>query len=138
MTVLGLLTLLLGLAYAVLGGIFLFFGVAAQKRLEGDPAGGLGFLLELIAGFVAVVGVAFLVQGVLGVAGGLGLLFRKPWGRIPTFLLAVLALLWGVLCYATYGLDVTGIVIGSVQVLYGIFAVVTLFKSGAPAPGGVS
>jgi hypothetical protein len=42
MNVLGLLTLLLGLASAVLGGVCTFSGVATQKRLEGDPAGGLG------------------------------------------------------------------------------------------------
>jgi hypothetical protein len=42
-----------------------------------------------------------------------------------------------VLWYVVYGVDATGIALGSVQVLYGILAVVILFKNGAPVPGGV-
>jgi hypothetical protein len=135
LTVLGWLTLLLGLAYGVLGVIFTFTGTTAQRQLQGDPAGGLGFLLEVVAGFVSIIGVAFLLQGLLGVLAGLGCLLGKPWGRIPTYLLAVLAILWGVVCYIAYGFDAIGLTVGTVQVLYGILAFVLLNQRGTAASG---
>src|SRR4051794_15167412 len=56
----GLITLLLGAAYSLTGGYLAVVGATAVKDLENDPAGGLGFLLQFLAGFVAVVGVVFL------------------------------------------------------------------------------
>jgi len=52
LTVVGVLTLLLSAAYAVVGGFFAVSGAVMVKQLEDDPAGGFGFLLQLLAGFV--------------------------------------------------------------------------------------
>jgi len=63
-TAVGLLTVLVGAAYLLTGAYLVVAGTAVVKQLEDDPAGGLGFLLQFIAGFLAVVGVVFLLQGV--------------------------------------------------------------------------
>src|SRR5688500_13769788 len=96
-TIVGLITLLVGGAYAALGGGFLFTGAAAVRELQGDPAGGLGPVLQVLAGFLAVIGVAFLFSGVLGVSAGLGVLMRRQWGRLLAFLVAAVAGVWGLL-----------------------------------------
>src|ERR1700730_5571553 len=101
-TIIGLLALLFGIGDAALGSNFIFGGAADEKRLEHDPAGGFAFLLQILAGLVIVVGVAFLLTGVLGMVAGLGVLWRKPWGRILTFLAAVLAVLWGLASLSFY------------------------------------
>src|SRR4051812_8203704 len=90
-TFVGVLTLLAGAAYAVLGGTLAFAGGHAVADLRDDDAGGMGFLLRFVAGLVTAVGVALLVQGALGVLGGLGVLLRKPWGRAVALVVAVLA-----------------------------------------------
>jgi hypothetical protein len=126
--VIGLITLLVGVAYAVLGGDALVVGTAAERRLENDPAGGLGFLLQIVAGFVIVIGVAFLLQGLLGMLAGLGVLWYKPWGRVMTFILAVLAILWGLASLSFYDRGVIYIAFGGAQILYGILAFAILNK----------
>jgi hypothetical protein len=136
-TVIGLLTLLLGGAYATLGGCFVFVGLAGVARLEDDPAGGFGPILQILAGFVAVVGVALLLQGVPGMLAGLGVLFRKQWGRRLTLILAVLAFLWGL---ASLGVSQTApyIAFGVTQILYSGLAFVILIRNSAEfsRPGG--
>jgi hypothetical protein len=78
-----------------------------------------------------VIGVAFLLQGVLGMLAGLGVLWHKPWGRIMTFVVAVLAILWGLASLGFYDQGAIYIAFGAAQLLYGILAFVILIKSGA-------
>jgi hypothetical protein len=129
-TVIGVTTMLLGGAYAALGGSLLFDGAAAIMSLEDDAAGGYAPLLQVVVGFVAVVGVALLVQGAIGLLAGLGVVMRRPWGRALTFLLAILAVLWGLL-FVSANQEPIDLALGAAQILYGILAFVVLIKDGA-------
>ncbi len=131
-TIVGLLTLLFGLAYAGLGGSLVFAGADLAKRMEGgNAAGGFGWLLKLMAEVGVVIGIAFLVSGVLGILAGLGTLSRQQWGRILTFITAALAMLLGLLSLSAYDEGAVEAVLGAVQLLYGILAFVILIKNGA-------
>jgi len=77
-TVLGVITLLLGGAAVALGG----FGVVAWLTT-----------LAPWRGAFLVAGVPALLLGVLALVAGLGALLRKQWGRILTLVLAGLSLL---------------------------------------------
>jgi hypothetical protein len=128
--VVGLVTLLMGVGYAVLGGGLLLAGTDLSARLEGDPAGGMGPLLQIIGGFMAVIGAAFLVQGVAGLFAGGGVLSSRPWGRGLALVFAVLAVLWGLAFLGLSRGDATLIALGAVQLLYGVFALASLLKGG--------
>jgi hypothetical protein len=114
-TAVGLITLLLGTAYTLTGGYLAVSGAVAVKQLENDPTGGVGFLLQFLAGFVAVVGVVFLLQGVPGVLAGVGVLMRKTWGRILTFVFAAVAILWGLIFVAISKGDAVMLALGAAQ-----------------------
>ena len=79
-----------------------------------------------------VIGVAFVPQGILEMLAGSGVLWRKQWGRILTFIVAVLAILWGVASLGAYTQDANGnaffIAFGAIQILYGILAFVVLIQ----------
>jgi hypothetical protein len=135
-TVIGLLTVLWGGAYAALGGSLVFAAAAASERLGAeDQAGGLAevdrWLTSFFAGLATAVGVVLLVQGVLGVLAGSGVLWRKPWGRILAFVVAALALLWGLLFLGGHDRGPTSLALGAAQVLYGAVAFVVLIRNGA-------
>jgi hypothetical protein len=88
----------------------------------------------MFAGLMTVIGVASLLQGVVGMLAGLGVLWRKQWGRIVTFILAVLAILWGLLFMGgsfeggAFEQGATYIALGAAQLLYGILAFVILIQ----------
>lgn len=132
-TALGLITLLWGGAHAAWGGWIIFAGADLGVRMQDDAAaGGVAYLLRLLADFMIVVGVAVLLQGVLGMLAGWGDLLRKQWGRILTFVTAVLAILWGLLFLSGFQRNVDSeIALGAAEVLYGVLAVVILVMNGA-------
>src|SRR6476469_10138103 len=72
-TILGLLTLLVGGGYLAMGGVLVWSGAAMAT----DAAGGWGPLLQVFAGLSVVLAVPFLLQGVLGLLAGGGVLLRK-------------------------------------------------------------
>jgi hypothetical protein len=125
----GVLGLLAGAAYAITGGWLAFAGAASAYQFEGDPVGGLGPLLQIIAGFVAAVGVALLLQGVLALAAGVGVLRRRPWGRVLGLCAAALAVLWGLLF--VIALDGGAYrALGAAQIAFGVFAGAVLIREG--------
>jgi hypothetical protein len=137
-TVIGLITLLCGGGYAVLGGSFILGG--AGWLVQPDPAMGpvLGTWLTFLAAVLGMVGVLFLLFGVLVLLAALGVLWRKQWGRILTYIVAVLAILLGLLCLI--GIqdvvhDAIVLALGVAQVLYGILAVVILSMKRADFSG---
>jgi hypothetical protein len=83
-----------------------------------------------------VAGVVFLMQGVAGMLAGSGVLLRRQWGRIVTFILAVPTILWGSLCLLVSwggpdeGWSVFHAACGTALILYGIFALIILIKNG--------
>jgi hypothetical protein len=131
-TALGVITLLLGGAYAAFGG-WAILGGASWFALppSQEPMTQVVALGGIVPAFVIVFGAAFLLLGVLVLLAGVGLLWRKQWGRVLTFLLAVAAILLG-LAWALGGdQDARDVALGATQVLYGILAFVILIQKGA-------
>ena len=86
-----------------------------------------------------VIGVVFLVLGVTGMLAGLGVLWRKPWGRILAFILTVPAIVVGLLSLSAYKQEAAGnatlIAFGATEILYGVLTLVILIKNGELSPG---
>src|SRR5205823_6038459 len=95
---------------------------------DDDAAQGWAPVLRVISGVVAMVGVLFVLPGMLGVAGGLGVLFKKQWGRVLTFLVAAVAILSGVAVVAVSDVDVSSTTLGAAQIVYGVAAFVVLIR----------
>jgi len=128
-TIVGFATLLLGIGYTILGTDFIYSGVHAAQTLPVDDATqGWAPLLAFVSGIVALIGVLFVAPGVLGIAAGAGVLFRKPWGRVLTLLVAAVAILWGVAFIALSDHGSTLIALGVAQILYGVAAVVVMVR----------
>jgi hypothetical protein len=128
-TVIGLITLLCGVGYLALGGDLIYGG--ASWFVHPDPAVGpiLGTWLTLGASVLIVVGVLFLLLGAVVLLAAVGVLWRKQWGRILTFMVAVPAILLGLLCLSGVRdvvQDATVLAIAVTQILYGILALVVL------------
>jgi hypothetical protein len=131
-TGIGLITVLWGGAHAIMGGMLVFASTTWDKDIPpDDPVGGFAFLLQIVAALATAIGIAFLVQGVLGVAAGWGVVLRKQWARIVTLVLAGLFILWGLLALSAYEQGVSNIAFGGAQVLYGIVALFILIKDRA-------
>jgi hypothetical protein len=85
----------------------------------------------IVPAFIIVFGAAFLLLGILVLLAGVGLLWRKQWGRVLTFILAVVAILLG-LAWALGGdQGARDVPLGATQILYGILALVILIQKGA-------
>jgi hypothetical protein len=137
-TVIGLITLLCGGGYAALGGNFILGGAAWFVQPDPDMGVVLGAWLTLGAAFLVVVGVLFLLFSSVVLLAALGVLWRKQWGRILTFIVAVLAILLGLLCLGGVQdviQDATVLALGVAQVLYGILALVILSMKRADFSG---
>jgi hypothetical protein len=140
-TVIGLFTMLWGASYAALGGSVIFGATAMMAEHPGDHTGGLAdvdhWVASMFAGLTTVIGFALLLQGSVGILAGLGVLWRKQWGRIGTFILAALAILWGLLFMGgafeggAFEHGISYIALGAAQLLYGILAFVILIQKGA-------
>jgi hypothetical protein len=140
-TAIGLFTMFWGGSYVALGGSFILGATAMITKHPGDDRGGLAdvdhWVASIFARLATVIGALLLLQGVVGILAGLGVLWRKQWGRIVTFILAILAILWGLLFISgafegcSFEQGPTNIVVGGVQLLYGILALVILIQRGA-------
>jgi hypothetical protein len=132
---------LVGLTTILWGGAHIALGVFCH--LPGDLWQGSanGFApIHWIAGdaYDNNVNIAFGLQGILGMLAGSGVLLRLHWGRILTFIVAIVAILWAldsVDAYKhqddDYQWKTALIPFAAAQVLYGILAVVILIKNGA-------
>jgi hypothetical protein len=133
-TVIGLFTLLCGGGYAIFGGYLIFAVVGWFGRPDADPLKQMmAPLVFLAAPFLVGVGVLFVLLGVLVLLAALGVLGRKQWGRSLTFLVAVLAILLGLLWLSGVEdvlQDAIDLALGVTQVLYGILALVILSMKG--------
>jgi hypothetical protein len=128
---LGLATVILGAMYALVGATLLYAGVHALGQLPGDEQqSGWAPVLAAVMGFVVVFGVALLVQGVPQVVAGMGVMLRRPWARVLTLVMAVPTALWGIVLLATGNSTASTIVLGVVQVAYGVLAWAALMSYG--------
>jgi hypothetical protein len=123
-SLIGLMTLLWGGVHAALGASFLLVWTDLLP-LDTDLSDRI--TIQRGVAYLALFGVLFLVLGILAVAGALGLFSRKPWGRILTLIVAVLAISSGLCLDAvvppTSGVrDATDISFAVAQVVYGILA----------------
>jgi len=133
-TVLGLLTLLLGISYASLGGWMMMAGTGWFMEHDPDPGKQLGAWFGLGAALIIVIGIPFAMLGIVVVLAALGVLLRKSWGRMLTFAVAGMAILLGLLWISGVEdvlQDSTDIAIGACQILFGILALVILITKGA-------
>lgn len=89
--ILGSLMLLCGLCYS---GIGLMAGAGAAGG--GGPPGFPG-LMGMAAGILIVVALLILIFGALYLAGGIGVVQRRNWGRIMTLVMAGFSGLFGIL-----------------------------------------
>jgi hypothetical protein len=133
-TIIGLLTLGLGILYTG-AGASLLFGAAA---IANDPAGGWWPMLQPLAGLLSIVGIVLLVQGILTGIAGVGVMQYQRWALVLTLILAVPTILWGVLLLTSEELDVSSVAIGVGQIVYGIAAIGILStRGGAFSPTAV-
>jgi hypothetical protein len=133
-TVIGLLTLVCGGGYATLGGSFILAGTGWFEQADPDPWKQIGALFGILPVLLVVIGVPFLVFGILLVLAALGVLWRKQWGRIVTIIAAVPVILLGLLWLSgvqDVRWDITELALGVAQVLYGILALVILIRKTA-------
>jgi hypothetical protein len=124
-TALGLITLLWGGGYAALGGRLILAGVGWFVQPDPDLWKHIGAWFGLGAALLVVVGILLLLLGILVLLAALGVLWRKQWGLILTFLGALLAILLGLLWLSGVEdvlQDATDLALGITQVLYGILA----------------
>jgi hypothetical protein len=130
-TVLGLVTLLVGAGYGAFACSAIFAGADWFVHPSKEPMVQVVALGGIVPGLIVLFGMAFLPLGVLGLCAGVGVLWRKQWGRVLTFILAVVAILLGLLWLGGSELEPTDIAIGAGQLLYGVLALVILFTYGA-------
>ena len=130
-TVVGLATLLWGGAYAALGGQFIWAGASWAERAGDDPWGPLATFFGLLPALVIAVGVASLLLGLVGLLAGVGLLLRKPWGRVLSFPLSVAAILVGLVWVGGGDQRATEIALGVAQILFGVLTFTVLVRNGA-------
>lgn len=90
-TVIGLITLLPGGYCTAFGGWAIFAGEDWLGHPSKDPWMQAFALGGIVPALLIVFGVAFLILGILGLLAGVGVLLRKQWGRILTFIMAARA-----------------------------------------------
>jgi hypothetical protein len=129
-TVVGVLALLGGVGYLVLGGQLLVGVPGWFAQPARDPSKqAIAPLVVLVAPLLVLFGVLFWVLGALDLVAAFGVFRRKPWGRILTLVTAGLAVVFGLLWLSgvqdvTH--DATDLAIGVVQILYALVAIVIL------------
>jgi len=150
-TLVALCTLIWGWGYALVGGyLILVWAEWLPGVLDDLLPGELNDLPNRITSirittapvdyvrneiFWAVFGVLFLIFGLMANLAALGLFWRKPWGRIVTFLVAVLAIsivLVPLITEVTFISPIqitTNIPLRIAQVLYGILAFAVLSRN---------
>lgn len=135
-TIIGVLLLLWGGAHAPVG-VYLVFGSDEFERNVGqsDPVGGLAPVLHMLAGRMVLIGTVFLVQGATEILAGLGVLWRKPWGRILALVMEGWRIVVGLVSLSAYNPKAAEnagpIAYGAAEILFGVLAVLILTIKGA-------
>ena len=125
-TAIGLAAVVVGIGYVAAGGSLVCRGDTALDAWAGGAD-----VLQPVAGYFSLVGIALLAQGVLGVASGMALLVRRPWGRVVILVLSVPSVLLGLLFLTAAHGNVMPIALGVVQVVYSALTWLVLVRRGA-------
>ena len=83
--ILGVLSILIAAFIGVTGGAFLAGIMGASSSSDAPPA-------AILAGFMGVIAVGFLVFGILEIVAGMALRKHRPWARIAIIILSILNL----------------------------------------------
>jgi hypothetical protein len=130
---------LCGGGYAALGGYLILAGAGWFVRPDPNSWDKFGAWFGLGAVLVTAVGIFFVVLlAIPALLAGLGVLWRQQWARLLTSIVAVLAILLGLLWISgveDVRQDVTDFALGVIQVLYGILALVILSMKRAEFSG---
>jgi hypothetical protein len=133
----GCLTIAWGIRYVYLGIQLINSGYESSidKHFVSE---GMAAFFELMRIRMIEFGIIFLLQGIFGFTAARGVLLGRQWGRILTFLVAILAIYWG---WHRIDLhqsdlefrgghfqkeDIKLYAIGAFEILYGIFAFLAL------------
>jgi hypothetical protein len=130
-TAAGLLTMVLGAAYAVLGGQLIRAGTAWAEQAHTDPWAHIATRFGLGPALAIAFGIAYLTLGLLGLAAGCGIVRRRQWGRALGFALAALSLVLGLFWVGGGDGEATDLALGGGQILYGVLAAAVLTRRGA-------
>jgi hypothetical protein len=128
-TIIGGCTILIGIVHFITGG-GLIFGGSMMVSETAENAGQWEAFLKIIGGMVAALGILFFLQGALMCAAGWGILKRRLWSWILTFIMALLTIFWGLTAMIINVASAWNILYGLVLVVYGVAALVLLIKRG--------
>ena len=133
MTVLGVLTLVLGCGYAAIGGGGIYAGTAWLADPPRDSWSQALSLGGLVPAFLIMISGFFLFLGLLWFLAATGVLLRRQYGRILSFILAVPTLLLGIayLSSIDQGASIVEILLGAPQIAFGVFSTFVLIKFGS-------
>jgi hypothetical protein len=135
-TAVGLLTLLLGAGHAALGGWLVAAGASWAAQANNNPWGPFITLFGMLPALIVLLGIAFLVQGVIGAMAGLGYLGGRSWGRPLALVFAALAALWGLLALGATDRGAAEVTFGAANLLYAALAFLVLLTSGVEGRTG--
>jgi hypothetical protein len=117
--------MVVGLTHTATGGAFVFGGTMVSTNQSGEN---WDLFLKIVGAMVAALGVFFTLLGLLMTAGGWGVFRRHQWGRVVTFVLALITLLWGFSIMVVNVGSAFNILYGLYLMVYGAMAIVILFK----------
>jgi hypothetical protein len=128
-TVLGVLNVLAGLGYAGLAAYALAAGTSWLGTRAGDPWWPLASLFGLLPVLVIAFGVLAGAVAALAVLAAAGVTQGRTWGRVLSCLVAVVAILLGLLWAGGSDLEPFDLALGGAQLLYGVLAFVLLART---------
>ena len=129
-TVLGILHVIAGLCYLVLAVYALAAGASWLGTHQGDPWWPLASLFGLLPALVLAFGVLAAAMAIGALLSAVAVLRRRTWGSVLTCVVAVVAILLGLLWAGGSELEPIDLAIGGAQLTYGILAFVLLAVRG--------
>jgi hypothetical protein len=129
-TVLGIMNAMAALGYAGLAVYAVAAGVSWLGTHEGDPWWPLASLFGLLPALVIAFGVLAAAVALVALLAAVGVLRGRTWGWVLTCIVAVVAILLGLLWTGGSDLEPFDLAIGGVQLIYGILAFVVLAVRG--------
>lgn len=129
-TVLGILNVMAGLGYIGLAVYALAAGASWLGTHQGDPWWPLASLFGLLPALVIAFGVLAAAVALVALLAAVAVLRGRTWGRVLTCVVAVVAILLGLLWTGGSELEPFDLALGGAQLIYGILAFVVLAVRG--------
>jgi len=132
--VVGVCTILWGGWHIVLGVWTILIAIGWFAKADTEPWWPVLMLFGLLPLIAIVIGLGFVLYGLLGLFAGSGVIRRKRWARTATFFIASLAVLFGLMSVnvsSDQGMSGLDVAVTAIQVAYGILALVVLARNGS-------